>query len=248
MPRLGLIVPSSNTTMEPEFSQALQGTNISLHTTRSPLNSVTIKGLEAMEKETKAAAKLLKDADVDLVVFGCTSGSLFRGLGYDLVLAKQIAEAAGCRVVTTAGAVVDALKALKAHRLSLATPYIAEVNAREIDFLTKSGFEILKTESLGIKENLQIGRLTPPKTRQFLPKKQIPLKPTPYSSVAPTSEPSKQYHYWKSNLQNQWSAATQQPFGQHSKSWRQKSKQVWANYSALMSKLRFFQVLKGKRG
>jgi maleate isomerase len=161
MPKLGLIVPSSNTTMEPEFSKALQCSNISLHTTRIPLNSVTIKALEAMEKETETAAKLLKDADVDLVVFGCTSGSLFRGLGYDLVLAKQIAEAAGCRVVTTAGAVVDALKALEAHRLSLATPYINEVTVKEIDFLNQSGFEVVKTESLGIKENLEIGRLTP---------------------------------------------------------------------------------------
>jgi len=160
MPKLGLIVPSSNTAMEPEFAQALQGSNISLHTTRIPLKNVTIKSLEAMEKETKAAAKLLKDADVDLVVFGCTSGSLFRGSGYDLVLAKQISEASGCHVVTTAGAVVDALKALEAHNISLATPYIAEVNAREIDFLSQSGFQIMKTESLGIKENLEIGRLT----------------------------------------------------------------------------------------
>ena len=113
-----------------------------------------------MEKETEAAAKLLKDADVNLVIFGCTSGSLFKGLGYDLVVAKQIAQASGCPVVTTAGAVIEALKKLNARRICLATPYIREVNIREIDFLNKSGFEVVKTESLGIKENLKIGRLT----------------------------------------------------------------------------------------
>ncbi len=161
MLRIGLILPSSNTTIEPEFSSALQNTDISLHTTRIHLTDVTLKALEAMESETQTAAALLKDADVDLVVFGCTSGSLFRGLGYDLAVAKQMVEASGCQVITTAGAVVDALKALGAHRISLATPYIEEVNKREIDFLTRSGFKILKTESLGIKENLQIGKLTP---------------------------------------------------------------------------------------
>jgi maleate isomerase len=43
----------------------------------------------------------------------------------------------------------------------LATPYIAEVTDREIDFLQKSGFEIVNTQSLNIKENLKIGKLTP---------------------------------------------------------------------------------------
>ena len=75
-------------------------------------------------------------------------------------MAKQIAQASGCPVVTTAGAVVEALKTLKAQKISLATPYIREVNVREIDFLNKSGFQVVKTETLGFKENLKIGRLT----------------------------------------------------------------------------------------
>jgi len=160
MHRLGVIIPSSNTTVEHEFTTALYGSNVSLHTARIHLNDVTIEGLEAMELETEAAAKLLKDADVDLAVFACTSGSLFKGLGYDAFVAKQVSDAAGCPAITTSGAVISALKKLKARRISLATPYIAEVNMWEIDFLEKNGFEVVKTQALGITENLKTGRLS----------------------------------------------------------------------------------------
>ncbi len=46
---------------------ALYGSGITLHTTRVHLNNMTIKGLSAMEKQTVVAAKLLRDANVDLV-------------------------------------------------------------------------------------------------------------------------------------------------------------------------------------
>ena len=122
---------------------------------------MTVRDLEDMEKETVAAAKLLSDAGVDLIAFACTSGSLVKGIGYDGLISKKIFEAAGCPAVTTSSAVVEALKTLKARKISLATPYIEEVTDREIGFLKKSGFEIVNNQSLGIKENLKIGKLTP---------------------------------------------------------------------------------------
>jgi maleate isomerase len=160
MKRLGVIIPSSNTTVEKEFSAALHGSEVSLHYARIPLKDVTVKALEEMEKQNVIAAKLLKDAAVDLVVFACTSGSLVKGLGYDLRIAQEISKAAGCPAVATSSAVVDALKTLKARKIALATPYIMEVADREAEFLQKSGFEVVSNQSLGIMENLKIGQLT----------------------------------------------------------------------------------------
>ncbi len=160
MKRLGVIIPSSNTTVEKEFSAALHGSEVSLHYARIPLKDVTVKALEEMEKQNVIAAKLLKDAAVDLVVFACTSGSLIKGLGYDLRIAQEISKAAGCPAVATSSAVVDALKTLKARKIALATPYIMEVADREVEFLQKSGFEVVSNQSLGIMENLKIGQLT----------------------------------------------------------------------------------------
>jgi maleate isomerase len=113
-----------------------------------------------MERELDGAAGFLRDASVDLVAFACTSGSLIRGRGYDVNLAKRISDVAGCPALTTSGAVIDALHALGTKKICLATPYLEEVTDREVDFLEHNGFSVLKSRSLGIKENLKIGQLT----------------------------------------------------------------------------------------
>lgn len=161
MHRLGVILPSSNTTVEYEFSKALQGTGLSVHYARVPLQEVTVQGLEGMECELENAAQLLADAGVEAIAFACTSGSLVRGLGYDSKLAKSISEAAHCPALTTSGAVLEALKALNARKICLGTPYLSEVAAKEVEFLKGNGFKVLKEQSLGIKENLKIGQLSP---------------------------------------------------------------------------------------
>ncbi len=175
MKRLGIIIPSSNTTVEPEFSKTLQSFDVTLHFARIHLNNVTVKDLQDMEKETETATKLLSDAAVDLIVFACTSGSLINGLGYDKAIAEKIAKTAGCPAVTTSSAVIDALNALKVQKIALATPYIAEVAEKEADFLTKNGFTIVNHQSLGIKENLKIGKLDPNDAQKLTQKADSPL-------------------------------------------------------------------------
>lgn len=160
MYRLGIIIPSSNTTVEKEFSVALHGSKVSMHIARIPLGSVTVEELSVMEKETEGAARLLKDADIDVIMFACTSGSLIKGVGQDAAITEKIAKITKCPVVVTSGAMVDAFKTLSICKIALATPYIREVNNREVNFLVKNGFNVVNIHALGIEENLKIGRLT----------------------------------------------------------------------------------------
>ncbi|NLE06183.1 MAG: maleate cis-trans isomerase [Crenarchaeota archaeon] len=160
MYKLGVIIPSSNTTVEQEFSFALHKIPVSLHFARVPLKDVTIDGLSEMEKETEYAAQLLNDAQVDAIVFACTSASLLKGKGHDKAIAKKIIRVANCPVVVTSGAVVDALKKIGVKKITLATPYIKEINEKEKDFLEQNGFEVISIQSLGLTENLEIGKLT----------------------------------------------------------------------------------------
>jgi maleate isomerase len=161
MQRLGVILPSSNTTVEYEVTKILQNSEISCHFARVPLKDVTVRGLECMDKAVEDAAILLGDADVNLIAFACTSGSLIKGREYDFELSDRISEAAGCPAITTSSAVIDALNVLKAHRICLGTPYIEEVTDREVSFLEKNGFIVTAKRSLHIKENKKIGLLTP---------------------------------------------------------------------------------------
>ncbi len=158
--RLGLIVPSSNTTMEEEFRRFLPD-GISLHVARVRLRKVNVEELRRMENYVEDASERLADAEVDLIIYGCTTGSLVGGIGYDLSLISKIENRTGIPAIATATAVVEALKHVGANSISLATPYIDEVNEKERKFLEDSGFNVLALEGLGLEDNLDIGKQYP---------------------------------------------------------------------------------------
>ena len=156
--RIGLIIPSSNTTMEIEFREMLPK-GFSLHTARMRLKEVTVSGLEEMEREAEYEALKLRDAGVDIIGYGCTSGSLIRGVGHDEMLERRLEAASGVPAVATSGAVLRALRALGIGRVAVATPYIDEINEKEEEFLEKNGFEVVDLRALRLKDNLKIGRI-----------------------------------------------------------------------------------------
>ena len=158
--RIGLIVPSSNTTMEPEFwRMAPQG--VSIHTARMRLSAVTVDELIKMEEEAQRAAELLSTAEVDIIVYGCTTGSLVKGPGHDEAIANRLKKHTGIKTVATATAVLKALETLGARNIALATPYIDELNEKEKGFLEAHGFRVIDVKALRLKRNTQIGRQHP---------------------------------------------------------------------------------------
>ncbi len=95
------------------------------------------------------------------MVYGCTTGSLVKGPGHDKAVADRLRRRTGIEAIATATAVVEALEALKARRIALATPYIDEVNERERIFLEARGFKVVDLKALGIRRNTDIGRQAP---------------------------------------------------------------------------------------
>lgn len=158
--RLGLIVPSSNTTMEDEFRKVLPQ-NVLLAVSRVKLERVNVSELLKMKSRVLEAAELLVDADVDIVVFGCTSGSLVGGKGYDEELSRMIEDKFNVKALTTSTAVIEALKSSGARKISVATPYIEDVNLKEKLFLEANGFKVLEIKGLNLESNLDIGRVKP---------------------------------------------------------------------------------------
>jgi maleate isomerase len=154
--RLGLIVPSSNTTNEPEFERHLPE-GVSLHTARMFLEDTNAEHLEEMAAEAERSAELLATADVDVVAYGCTTGSLVKGPGYDEEIESRLSEVAGVPAVATAAAIKRAFNTLDIERLAITTPYIQDLNEREEDFLTSAGYEVTDMTGLGIEPNTGIG-------------------------------------------------------------------------------------------
>jgi maleate isomerase len=117
--------------------------------------------LEAMVREPalEDAATLLADADVRALAFACTTGSLLHGRGYDIELVARLEAATDRPATTTATALIAALRAVGARRLVVGTPYAAELNSREKDFLEAEGFEVLAIAGLGIERDDDIVRV-----------------------------------------------------------------------------------------
>jgi maleate isomerase len=157
MLRIGLLVPSSNTTMEPDFYR-MAPEGVSIHSARMMLDEVTPEGLVRMADYAERGAGLLSTADVNVIVYGCTTGSLVGGIKWEKDLVHRIQLKTGILSISTSGAVITALENLGASSIGVVTPYSDTLNMLEVKFLEAHGFEVTDIEGLGLLSNLLIGR------------------------------------------------------------------------------------------
>ena len=153
--RIGLMVPTGNSVMEPEFHR-MAPEGISVHANRVYLKNVTPKALEGMEAHAAASARGLASIRIGVLAFGCTSGSFVGGKGYDEKLIRIMEDATGISATTTTTAVLRALRLFGVRRIALATPYTEEVTALEARFLADNGFEVTRAQGGGIVETADI--------------------------------------------------------------------------------------------
>lgn len=158
MARIGLLVPSSNTTVEPEIYRALPA-GVTLHTARLFLTQIEPDSILGMVGELETQSRNLASADVDVIVLGATAPSFLKGLGYDREVTARIEAATGKPATTTSTALIEALAFLGVSRVVLGSAYDETVNAITRDFLEASGIEVLAAHGLGIVDNLTVGRL-----------------------------------------------------------------------------------------
>ena len=159
MARIGLLVPSSNTSVEPEFYRLLPD-SVTLHTGRLLLTHITPDGLRTMLNDLENQSRLLASADVDIIVLGAITPALTQGLSYDRELAQKMTAATGKRCTTTATALMGALAHLGVKRIALAGPYDQTMTDLGRTFLEGNGVQVVATKELGITENQRVGRLT----------------------------------------------------------------------------------------
>jgi len=159
--RIGALLVAPDTVPEIEFIRMVPK-GVSVHFTRMRFEgAVNVETLSRLADEAEKAAKLLAEMKPDVIAFCCTSGSFIKGVGYDKEIIAKIERVANTKATTTTTAVVNALNRLKVKKLSIATPYIDEVNVACKKFFEELGFEVLDIKGLGIRDDLEIGRQTP---------------------------------------------------------------------------------------
>lgn len=165
--RIGLIVPSSNTTCEGEFHR-MAPEGVSIQTAR--VFNPEVKAEEEkeaaileMNSEIVKAARELGSVEPAVIVYACTTGSFIKGPGYDQEIGEKIKGETGVPGVSTTTAVTEALKAFGLKRAVLATPYHEKIGEREKAFFENAipDFKFVAEKHLGIVPNIPKGRLNP---------------------------------------------------------------------------------------
>ncbi|MDR6856137.1 Asp/Glu racemase [Variovorax guangxiensis] len=170
--RIGQIVPSSNTTMETEIPamltarQLVRPERFTFHSSRMRMKTVRKEELAAMDAESDRCALELSDARVDVLGYACLVAIMSMGHGYhraseQRLRARTEENGGNAPVVTSAGALVDALKVIGAKRIALVAPYMKPLTELVVDYIRNEGFEVTHWRALEIPDNLEVGRHDP---------------------------------------------------------------------------------------
>jgi maleate isomerase len=170
--RIGLIVPSSNTTMETELPEMLQRRSriepesFTFHSSRVRMQHVTKEELAQMVGDSDRCALELSDARVDVMAYACLIAIMSQGAGAHEQSERRLAEVAAenggtAPVVSSAGALVRGIRALGVSRVAIVTPYMKPLTSVVIEYLNDAGIDVVDSISLEIPNNLEVGAHDP---------------------------------------------------------------------------------------
>lgn len=166
--RVGLIVPSSNTVMEPDFHRHLDRMAL-VSTARIFLTEVTREAeMRMLTEDLPKAVEQIRTTAPDLVVFGCTSAGALGALSHDRGIAEMIQKQSGAKTLTVLRAVLTRLNFIQPKKIAVLTPYVEDLTKSIARSLAEAGFNVIKTAGMNIEANLDIGRVTPPEIVQFV--------------------------------------------------------------------------------
>ncbi|TGU45693.1 arylmalonate decarboxylase [bacterium M00.F.Ca.ET.152.01.1.1] len=157
--KLGFVLLAMEQTIEEDmFKLAPDG--VGVHFQRAQMaNKVDIETLFAMAPGIgDAAALIVPEVQLDVICYGCTSGSVV--IGEDKVFAELTRGAPGAKPTSIISGVMRALKAVNARKITVATPYVDPVNEIERVYMEERGFEILNIQGLNIENDEDMVRVT----------------------------------------------------------------------------------------
>lgn len=159
--RIGLVVPSVNTVMEPWAARVMPA-GVALHTARMYLpDRVTAAGIVEMDRgEGMSAVRQIASCRPAVVAYGCTASSIVQGLAYDAHLREEIATRAGVPATTAAHAILSACAVLGVARIAAVSPYTEAIDAAEHRYFAAAGLDVVGGACLGIADGFRLAEPT----------------------------------------------------------------------------------------
>jgi maleate isomerase len=163
--RIGLIVPSSNVTVEtemPRILSAVTGVDFTFHSSRMRMAAVTPEQLRAMNAQRERCVMEIGDAGTDVVLYACLVAIMATAPGEHRSVEFSVAEQLGTggsetSVLSSAGALVTALQDLKASRIALVMPYMKPLAETVVAYLENEGFQVADWRALEVADNSDVG-------------------------------------------------------------------------------------------
>jgi arylmalonate decarboxylase len=159
MPVLGLIFPPAGRAA-PEEGIAMYGDQLRFVVTGLGVERMTPQSFDSALARIPAAAEQLAAAGADAIELTGTSLTFYQGEAFNQQLCETVKRASGLPATTMSNGVIDALRAVGARRVAVASAYNDEVNARLRAFLLEHGLEPLVITGLGIEAMSDIERVT----------------------------------------------------------------------------------------
>ena len=152
--RIGIVVPSTNTTVQPECD-ALRPRGVTNHTGRSttkerPLNTeqAFFEHMQDMREGIAAAIDQIMTANLDHLIIGIALETFWGGVAAADKFQNELAQRAGVGISMGSTASVAALQAFGARRIAVLTPHQPRGDEMVRRYLTEAGYEVIRLEGL----------------------------------------------------------------------------------------------------
>ncbi|KZF09853.1 MAG: maleate cis-trans isomerase [Rhodococcus sp. (in: high G+C Gram-positive bacteria)] len=163
--RVGLVVPSSNVTVETEMPALLgrhRDATFSFHSSRMRMQAVSPEQLRAMNAQRERCVLELGDAGVDALLYACLVALMVAGPGehqrVEGLVAEQLATGGSDAAVrSSAGALIEGLRALDATDIVLVTPYMRPLAEKVVEYIEAEGIRVLDWRALEVSDNAEVG-------------------------------------------------------------------------------------------
>jgi maleate isomerase len=172
--KFGVIAPSTNTVVEPEF-HAMAVPGVTPHMARIHIRDMNMADDAGMERllqqiraEIGAAVERVMTAEPDYMVMGMSAETFWGGMEGNRQFIRQINEISGLQVATGAEACERALKLYGAKRIGVVTPYQPVGDENVVRFFSDIGFEVAAIKGLKCPTAVAIAHVTETELRDAL--------------------------------------------------------------------------------
>jgi maleate isomerase len=172
--KLGVIVPSTNTIVEPDYN-LMAPPGVTIVADRMELFDGDIRdgakmdaALEKMRGTMEHAARCLATAEIDFVILGMSAESFWWGRAGNEEITARLRAWTGVDAVTGSTGMLEGLRAIGADRVSLLTPYNELGDQKVVAFLEEAGVRVLGLHSFRCPTAVSIAHVTEAQVREGL--------------------------------------------------------------------------------